>query len=151
MGLNFRRMHRDLFLKGEYVPMDAVGVHRNCVCAFSRRFEILGLWLWCRVWRPAWLAMAYSLWEAPGAQRRLPFGPEPLPIGRTFKQGRFFPLRAERKAGQLPPFFGTYRSPFSFRSRKAPPLGIGSPLRSFPVQLLSQLVRFSCFSAFTSR
>ena len=38
-ALNFRRTHADLFLKGEYIPMETSGACRGCVCAFARRYE----------------------------------------------------------------------------------------------------------------
>jgi (1->4)-alpha-D-glucan 1-alpha-D-glucosylmutase len=38
-ALNFRRAHRDLFLKGEYLPLETAGEHRNSVCAFARRLD----------------------------------------------------------------------------------------------------------------
>ena len=36
-ALNFRRSHKELFLKGEYVPLYAAGQKRENVCAFARR------------------------------------------------------------------------------------------------------------------
>jgi (1->4)-alpha-D-glucan 1-alpha-D-glucosylmutase len=38
-ALNFRCAHRNLFLKGEYLPLESAGVHRNSVVAFARRLE----------------------------------------------------------------------------------------------------------------
>lgn len=38
-ALNFRRANPDLFLRGEYLPLEASGAQRNSVCAFARRFE----------------------------------------------------------------------------------------------------------------
>jgi (1->4)-alpha-D-glucan 1-alpha-D-glucosylmutase len=36
-ALNFRRANRDLFLQGEYLPLEIEGEHRESVCAFARR------------------------------------------------------------------------------------------------------------------
>jgi (1->4)-alpha-D-glucan 1-alpha-D-glucosylmutase len=41
-ALNFRRAHPNLFLKGEYVPLEAAGEQRNSACTFARRYE--GTW-----------------------------------------------------------------------------------------------------------
>ncbi len=38
-ALNFRCAHRNLFLKGEYLPLESAGDHRNSVVAFARRLE----------------------------------------------------------------------------------------------------------------
>ena len=38
-ALNFRRAHHDLFLRGEYLPLEVDGSPRHSVCAFARRFE----------------------------------------------------------------------------------------------------------------
>ena len=38
-ALNFRRAHRDLFLRGDYLPLEVDGSPRHSVCAFARRFE----------------------------------------------------------------------------------------------------------------
>jgi (1->4)-alpha-D-glucan 1-alpha-D-glucosylmutase len=34
--LNFRRAHRELFLRGAYIPLEAEGQHRESVCSFAR-------------------------------------------------------------------------------------------------------------------
>jgi (1->4)-alpha-D-glucan 1-alpha-D-glucosylmutase len=34
--LNFRRAHKDIFLHGDYLPLEAVGSQRDHVCAFAR-------------------------------------------------------------------------------------------------------------------
>jgi (1->4)-alpha-D-glucan 1-alpha-D-glucosylmutase len=38
-ALHFRRSHRDLFLRGEYLPLESPGDHRESVCSFARHFE----------------------------------------------------------------------------------------------------------------
>ena len=38
-ALHFRRAHRDLFLGGDYLPLETSGDHRNSICAFARRIE----------------------------------------------------------------------------------------------------------------
>jgi (1->4)-alpha-D-glucan 1-alpha-D-glucosylmutase len=38
-GLRFRRRHGALFLKGGYVPLQAIGSQRDCVVAFARRYR----------------------------------------------------------------------------------------------------------------
>ncbi len=38
-ALHFRRSHRDLFLRGEYLPLESAGDHRESVCSFARHFE----------------------------------------------------------------------------------------------------------------
>jgi (1->4)-alpha-D-glucan 1-alpha-D-glucosylmutase len=38
-ALNFRRAQRDVFLKGDYLPLEVDGTQRYSVCAFARRFE----------------------------------------------------------------------------------------------------------------
>ena len=38
-ALNFRRARAELFLKGEYLPLETVGEHRSSVCAFARHLE----------------------------------------------------------------------------------------------------------------
>jgi len=35
-GLNFRRAHEALFGRGDYLPLEATGPHREHVCAFAR-------------------------------------------------------------------------------------------------------------------
>jgi (1->4)-alpha-D-glucan 1-alpha-D-glucosylmutase len=35
-GLNFRRAHAALFGRGDYLPLEATGPHRDHVCAFAR-------------------------------------------------------------------------------------------------------------------
>ena len=35
-GLNFRRAHQALFGRGDYLPLEATGPHRDHVCAFAR-------------------------------------------------------------------------------------------------------------------
>jgi (1->4)-alpha-D-glucan 1-alpha-D-glucosylmutase len=35
-GLNFRRAHEALFGRGDYLPLEATGPHRDHVCAFAR-------------------------------------------------------------------------------------------------------------------
>jgi (1->4)-alpha-D-glucan 1-alpha-D-glucosylmutase len=40
--LNFRRAKKDLFMRGEYSPLYASGTHKECVCAFYRRWK--GTW-----------------------------------------------------------------------------------------------------------
>jgi (1->4)-alpha-D-glucan 1-alpha-D-glucosylmutase len=37
--LNFRRAHRELFLRGGYVPIEVEGQHRESVCSFARVSE----------------------------------------------------------------------------------------------------------------
>jgi (1->4)-alpha-D-glucan 1-alpha-D-glucosylmutase len=37
--LLFRKAHRELFLKGDYVPLESIGKHEDSVCAFARRLE----------------------------------------------------------------------------------------------------------------
>ena len=39
VGLHYRRPHADLFLHGEYVPLQAGGAKKNHVCAFARIHE----------------------------------------------------------------------------------------------------------------
>jgi (1->4)-alpha-D-glucan 1-alpha-D-glucosylmutase len=41
--LTFRRAHKDLFLRGDYVPMHATGGKKEYVCSFARRWE--GAWV----------------------------------------------------------------------------------------------------------
>ncbi len=36
-GLRFRQAHRDLFIGGEYVPVEVTGPRENCIVAFIRR------------------------------------------------------------------------------------------------------------------
>jgi (1->4)-alpha-D-glucan 1-alpha-D-glucosylmutase len=38
-ALHFRRSHRELFLRGEYLPLESAGDHRESVCCFARHFE----------------------------------------------------------------------------------------------------------------
>ena len=38
-ALHFRRSHRDLFLRGEYLPLESAGDHRESVCSFARHFK----------------------------------------------------------------------------------------------------------------
>jgi (1->4)-alpha-D-glucan 1-alpha-D-glucosylmutase len=38
-ALHLRRSHRELFLRGEYLPLESSGDHRESVCAFARHFE----------------------------------------------------------------------------------------------------------------
>jgi len=38
-ALNFRRAQHDLFLRGDYLPLEVDGGRRHSVCAFARRFE----------------------------------------------------------------------------------------------------------------
>jgi len=38
-ALNFRRAHPDLFLRGDYLPLEVDGARRQSVCAFARRSE----------------------------------------------------------------------------------------------------------------
>lgn len=38
-ALHFRRSHRDIFLRGEYLPLESAGDHRESVCSFARHFE----------------------------------------------------------------------------------------------------------------
>jgi len=38
-ALHFRRSHRELFLRGEYLPLESSGDHRESVCSFARHFE----------------------------------------------------------------------------------------------------------------
>lgn len=38
-ALNFRRAHKDLFLKGDYISLKAIGEKKNSVCAFARRLD----------------------------------------------------------------------------------------------------------------
>ena len=37
MALNFRRMNRELFEEGEYIPLEAIGTGAESVCAFARK------------------------------------------------------------------------------------------------------------------
>jgi (1->4)-alpha-D-glucan 1-alpha-D-glucosylmutase len=37
--LTFRRAHKDLFLRGDYLPLHATGGKRECVCCFARRWK----------------------------------------------------------------------------------------------------------------
>jgi (1->4)-alpha-D-glucan 1-alpha-D-glucosylmutase len=37
--LNFRHQHRDLFDRGEYIPLSATGAKKEHLCAFARRWE----------------------------------------------------------------------------------------------------------------
>jgi (1->4)-alpha-D-glucan 1-alpha-D-glucosylmutase len=36
-GLQFRKQHASLLLKGDYIPLQVEGAHRECVVAFRRR------------------------------------------------------------------------------------------------------------------
>lgn len=38
-ALNFRRMNRELFEEGEYIPLEAIGAGAESICAFARRTE----------------------------------------------------------------------------------------------------------------
>jgi (1->4)-alpha-D-glucan 1-alpha-D-glucosylmutase len=38
-ALFFRAAHRDLFLKGDYLPLESAGEYQDSVCAFVRRFR----------------------------------------------------------------------------------------------------------------
>jgi len=38
-ALHFRRSHRELFLRGQYLPLESGGDHRESVCCFARHFE----------------------------------------------------------------------------------------------------------------
>lgn len=38
-ALNLRRAHRDLFLKGDYIPLKTTGERKNSICAFARRLN----------------------------------------------------------------------------------------------------------------
>jgi (1->4)-alpha-D-glucan 1-alpha-D-glucosylmutase len=38
-GLRFRRRQGALFLKGGYVPLDAIGPQSDCIVAFARRYR----------------------------------------------------------------------------------------------------------------
>lgn len=42
-GLNFRRLHPDLFSSGSYLPLATGGAHRRSVLAFARHFD--GKWI----------------------------------------------------------------------------------------------------------
>jgi (1->4)-alpha-D-glucan 1-alpha-D-glucosylmutase len=37
--LNFRRAHAELFSRGDYIPLETTGIHRESVCCFARRLE----------------------------------------------------------------------------------------------------------------
>ncbi len=38
-ALQFRKSNRDLFVRGEYIPLRATGAHADHICAFARRLE----------------------------------------------------------------------------------------------------------------
>ncbi|MDB6088528.1 MAG: bifunctional 4-alpha-glucanotransferase/malto-oligosyltrehalose synthase [Gammaproteobacteria bacterium] len=38
-ALQFRRSHRELFRRGEYLPLRVTGEHASNICAFARRYE----------------------------------------------------------------------------------------------------------------
>jgi (1->4)-alpha-D-glucan 1-alpha-D-glucosylmutase len=42
-ALTFRRAHKDLFLRGDYLPLQATGGKKECVFSFARRWK--GAWL----------------------------------------------------------------------------------------------------------
>jgi (1->4)-alpha-D-glucan 1-alpha-D-glucosylmutase len=94
--LNFRRAHANLFAYGSYVPLEAHGIKREYVCAFTRVLErgamivvtprlVVGLTdgieqppLGAHVWRDTWLALPQE--QANWRYRNLLTG-EALPIG----------------------------------------------------------------------
>jgi (1->4)-alpha-D-glucan 1-alpha-D-glucosylmutase len=41
--LTFRRAHKDLFLRGDYLPLHVAGQRKECVCSFARRWK--GTWV----------------------------------------------------------------------------------------------------------
>lgn len=62
-GLHFRRNHPALFLKGDYIPLDAQGSHRDCLFAMARRYRSE----WCIVVAPRFTTRltdsSNELWE----------------------------------------------------------------------------------------
>jgi (1->4)-alpha-D-glucan 1-alpha-D-glucosylmutase len=41
--LRFRRAHKDLFLRGDYLPLHASGEQKECLCSFARHWR--GVWV----------------------------------------------------------------------------------------------------------
>jgi (1->4)-alpha-D-glucan 1-alpha-D-glucosylmutase len=75
--LNFRRAHRELFLQGGYVPVEAGGQHRESVCSFARFAE-----------------NDWALVAAPRLLTRV-VGPGKFPVGDVWGDGTLkLPVRA---------------------------------------------------------
>jgi (1->4)-alpha-D-glucan 1-alpha-D-glucosylmutase len=78
--LDFRRAHSDVFLNGDYLPLEAAGLRQTNVVAFCRRHEST----WSLTVAPRWTTQLTSTNRAPLGQRawldtslRLPAGAPP--------------------------------------------------------------------------
>jgi (1->4)-alpha-D-glucan 1-alpha-D-glucosylmutase len=116
LGLQFRRRHADVLLRGEYLPLAAAGALRAHVCAFARR------------WKDRWVLAAVPRLMA----RRIHDG---LPTGERLWSGTTLPLPGEAPAQWRHVLTGELVR--VHRSANAS-LRMADLLRHWPVALLEQ-------------
>lgn len=116
-ALNFRRDHRELFEKGEYLPLETAGKQKESLCAFARRLDnqwavVVAPRLLSRVVDPDAIPLGREVWGAASIQLP-PNAPvewcdvitgQPLHAGRRSRRAI---LRAADLLGSFPVAFCT--------------------------------------------
>ncbi|MDR3568871.1 MAG: malto-oligosyltrehalose synthase [Syntrophobacteraceae bacterium] len=115
-ALNFRRLHRDLFLEGEYIPLTCSGDRENNVVAFLRKKD--------KSWALAAVPRFTSKLAAPGA-----------PLGEKVWGESFLKIPADAPASWRNVFTG--ESVETIGERRDPGLPLHRIFAHFPVAFLT--------------
>jgi (1->4)-alpha-D-glucan 1-alpha-D-glucosylmutase len=120
MVLNFRRIHADLFSRGDYIPLQAIGEKQDHVCAFKRKWgkdEIIIV--------------------VPRLVMRLTGGIERAPLGETVWQDTWLALPSDQSGQDYRDLFtGETVSTSEYGDRVG--LSLSIIFRSFPMALLER-------------
>ena len=120
-ALNFRGAHGNLFLRGEYLPLESAGAHRHSVVAFARRLE-----------------NSWALVVTPRLAARLTDGSS-FPLGPSVWGSTTITLPPAAPAEWKNAFTSGTLSAFRTRRRKS--LSVGEILLNLPFALLTEVPR----------
>ena len=120
-ALNYRKMHRDLFEKGDYLPIEVKGERSRYICAFARR-----------------LGTATLVVVAPRFFSRLIQKQDELPVGKTVWADTFLSVPFEAAGVSYRNIF-TGEKVSSWKYGDATAFSVSEILANFPVALMEKM------------
>ncbi|HJW85885.1 MAG TPA: malto-oligosyltrehalose synthase [Candidatus Brocadiaceae bacterium] len=120
-ALNYRKMHRDLFEKGDYLPIEVKGERSRYICAFARR-----------------LGTATLVVVAPRFFSRLIQKQDELPVGKTVWADTFLSVPFEAAGVSYRNIF-TGEKVSSWKYGDTTAFSVSEILANFPVALMEKM------------
>lgn len=121
-ALNYRKIHREIFERGEYVPLEATGEKSDHICSFMRKFENSAV-----------------LVVAPRFFTRLIPQPESLPFNKDVWKDSFIVLPNEETEKKYRNIF-TGEVVTAIRHKESTILYLSNIFAHFPVALMERVV-----------